>query len=93
MGGWVWWGQSGEERGRDGLRVAQAQSVSSIAGISEQGGAAGVGGVDAQKLAEEILGDLFGTEIGCSDERVGLGGRRWRREVIWVGRVGGGRFD
>jgi hypothetical protein len=75
------------------LRVKQPQGVLSTAGIGEQGGAAGVGGVDAQKLAEEILGELFGTEIGCSGERVGLGGRRWRRDVIWVGRVGGGRFD
>ena len=46
MGGWVWWGQNGEERVRDGLRVEQAQGVLSITGISEQGRATGVGGVD-----------------------------------------------
>jgi hypothetical protein len=38
------------------------------------------------------LGALSVVEVGCSGVRVGLGGGRWRREVIWIGRVGGGGF-
>ncbi len=35
---------------------------------------------------------MFIVEVGCSGAGVDVGGRGWRREVIWVGRVGGGRF-
>ena len=53
----------------------------------------GVGGVGVLKLTEEMLGALFVNEVGCSCVGVSLGGRRWRREVIWVDRAGDGGFD
>ncbi len=51
MGGWVRWGQSGEKRGRDQLGVKLTQGSSSVVGIGEQGGATGVGRIDALELS------------------------------------------
>jgi hypothetical protein len=51
VGGWVGWGQSGEERGRGQLGVKLTQGASGDVGIGEQGGAAGVGRIDALELS------------------------------------------
>jgi hypothetical protein len=53
----------------------------------------GVGRVEVSKWKQSFRGTMFLVEVRCSGAGVGLGGRGWRGEVIWVGRVGGGRFD
>jgi hypothetical protein len=50
VGGWVGWGQSGEKRGRGQLGIKLTQGALSVVNIGEQGGAVGVGRVDALEL-------------------------------------------